>query len=131
MTVHPPSHAAGARRSRHRSPAARPTAEVLEGRALLTGGLPTFAKGDILVGVSDGIQWRHADGSLVATLPSSAPYNTGMAFDQGGNLYATAFSSNQVNRFDASGSSLGTFGGGFNSDPESIVFDASGNAYVG
>ena len=46
-------------------------------------------------------------------------------------LYATAFTSNQINRFDSAGNRLGTFGSGFNSNPESIVFDAAGNAYVG
>src|SRR5262249_30272111 len=118
-------------RLRYRSPAAKPSVELLEGRQLLSGASPSFVKGDMLIGVADGIQWRHADGSLVKTLPTSALYNTGMAFDSNGNLYSTAFASNQVNRFDTSGVSLGTFGSGFTNDPTSIAFDASGNAYVG
>jgi uncharacterized repeat protein (TIGR01451 family) len=105
---------------------------MLEQRQLLTGGPPVFTTGDVLVGVTGGIQWRHADGSLVSTLPITAGQSsTGMAFDQAGNLYATGFLMEQINRFNPSGTSLGTFGSGFNKNPESIVFDAAGNAYVG
>ena len=56
-----------------------------------------------------------------------------MAFDkqQPGNLYVTDFSAGAVTKFDASGNRLGTFGSGYNSQPESILFDAAGDAYVG
>ena len=65
------------------------------------------------------------------TLPSPAVDNAGMALAKNGDLYVTGFGANKVNRFSTSGASLGTFGSGYNSDPESIVFDALGNAYVG
>ena len=65
------------------------------------------------------------------TLPSSAIDNAGMALAKNGDLYVTGFEANQVNRYSTTGASLGTFGSGYNSDPESIVFDALGNAYVG
>jgi uncharacterized repeat protein (TIGR01451 family) len=123
MTVHPWAYAV---RRRHRSAAAKPVVERLEERQLLT-----FAPGDLLIGVNNGIQWRHSDGSLVMTLPSSALDNAGMALAKNGDLYVTSFEANKVNRFSTSGASLGTFGSGYNSDPESIVFDALGNAYVG
>jgi hypothetical protein len=55
----------------------------------------------------------------------------GMAFDAAGNLYATALNGDNVFEFDHRGNLLGTFGSGFNLYPESIVFDSSGNAYVG
>src|SRR5262249_40592688 len=34
-------------------------------------------------------------------------------------------------KYDIDGNKIGTFGSGFNADPESILFDKSGNAYVG
>jgi uncharacterized repeat protein (TIGR01451 family) len=106
--------------------------EVMEERQLLTGGPPAFGPGDVLVGVTGAVQWRHADGSLVATLPTTPGQPiTGMAFDRAGNLYATGWQAEQIDRFAPSGAALPTFGGGFNQNPESIVFDAAGNAYVG
>ena len=56
---------------------------------------------------------------------------TGMAFDSKGNLYITLFSSNAVSLLDNSGNVLGTFGSGYDSDPESILFDRRGNVYIG
>ena len=114
MTVHPRNYAI---RQGRRTPAARPAVERLEARQLLA-----FAPGDLLIGVSDGIQWRHSDGSLVMTLPSTAMDNAGMALAKSGDLYVTGFEANQINCYSTTGASLGTFGSGYNSDPESIVF---------
>ena len=93
----------------------------------------TFAVGDVFVAVSNGkVQWRLPDGTLNATLDTGfTGYTTGMAFDKLGRLYVTGFSSQQVARFDAAGNLLGTFGSGYNSAPESILFNAAGEAYVG
>ena len=43
----------------------------------------------------------------------------------------TDFSAQNVSAFDNHGTLLGTFGSGYNADPESILFDGSGNVYVG
>jgi hypothetical protein len=53
-----------------------------------------------------------------------------MAFDSSGNLYVTDFAAANVSKFDNTGTLLGTFGSGYGI-PESILFDAAGNAYVG
>src|SRR4029077_14595909 len=102
---------------------------------------PTFQTGDVFVGVacfSEGgctgkVLWYRNDGTFVKTLDTGQinTETTGMAFDASGNLYATVFEANNVVKFDHSGSLLGTFGSGYNFDPESIRFDSAGNAYVG
>lgn len=104
---------------------------------------PTFQTGDVFVaigGFSSGditrhgrVLWYRKDGSFVKTLDTGQA-NTetaGMAFDASGNLYAAVFQANNVVKFDHSGNLLGTFGTGYNLDPESIHFDSSGNVYVG
>src|SRR5258708_1323573 len=48
-----------------------------------------------------------------------------------GDLLATGFDSQTVSRFDSAGNLKGSFGGGYDSNPESIVQDAAGNFYVG
>lgn len=113
----------------------------------------TYGKGDVFVAVSNGqVQWHNPDGSLVTTLDdTTGGFTTGMAFDGGGNLYVTDFSGGGENTngakpnsanapggagvgtvsvFDTSGTLQGTFGSGY-ANPESILFDKSGNAYVG
>lgn len=92
--------------------------------------------GDVFVGTGSGrIEHFSSSGVLLDTLSTGLtdhPDNdTGMAFDQNGNLYATDFDSQAVSKFDNSGNLLGTFGSGYASWPESIVFDLSQNAYVG
>jgi DNA-binding beta-propeller fold protein YncE len=110
---------------------------VLSG--LFVFGLPvqqavaqTFQNGDVFVAISDGqVQWRNATGTLIQTLNTGqGGYTTGMAFDEDGFLYVTNFSANSVSVFNKSGVLQGTFGSGY-STPESIIFDAAGNAYVG
>ena len=93
-----------------------------------------FQTGDIFAGVGNGrIKHFGPDGTLLDTLDTGAgsTEDTGMAFDASGNLYATVFEANNLYKFDNRGNRIGTFGGGYNRDPESIVFDKSGNAYVG
>jgi sugar lactone lactonase YvrE len=73
-----------------------------------------------------------ADGTLNATLDTGlGGYTTGMALDTAGNLYVTNFTAGAITRFDSGGNRLGTFGSGYNASPESIAFDAAGDAYVG
>ena len=94
----------------------------------------TFATGDIFASVGSGqVQHYTSAGVLLETLNTGqGGFTTGSAFDGAGNLYVTNFSSNSVSKFagptDPHTASL--FGSGY-STPESIVFDASGNVYVG
>jgi uncharacterized protein (TIGR03437 family) len=103
----------------------------------VTGG-PAFQAGDILLSMTDGtVQWRRRDWSLVRVLTSTTDGQAkGMAFDSSGNLfvthwYGTGSSGNDIMRFDRNGNSVGLFGSGFDCNPSSIVFDNSGNAYIG
>jgi len=95
----------------------------------------SFPSGHILVSVGDGlVQERDATGALVRTLDTDkglGALTAGLAFDSAGTLYATDFSANDVSHFNGDGTLFGSFGSGYNLDPESIVFDSSDNAYVG
>lgn len=96
--------------------------------------LPTFQIGDVFVGIGNGlIAWYRPDGTFVQNLDSTTGSleMTGMAFDSAGNLYATAFQAQRVAKFDTQGNFLGLFGSGYNADPESMIFNAAGEAFVG
>jgi len=93
-----------------------------------------FAVGDVFAGIGGAqIKRFSSGGAYLATLNTNASnnYDTGMAFDRSGNLYATNFDKQSVSKFDSSGNYVGTFGSGYDSIPESMVFDRLGNAYVG
>jgi RHS repeat-associated protein len=94
-----------------------------------------YALGDLFVSIGQGrVQWRHADGTLVGTLNTvtGSTYTTGSTFDAAGNFFVTDFDANAVSKFDNSGNLVSSyFGSGYNSDPESILADASGDFYVG
>ena len=96
-----------------------------------------FPSGNVFVSIGDGnVQEWNVSGSptLVTTLNTgkgAGIFTTGLAFDAAGNLYVTDFNANDVSKFNGSGALVGSFGSGYNADPESILFDASGNAYVG
>ena len=95
---------------------------------------PTSENGDVFVGLDNGtVQWRRSDGTFVAslTVPGGGAI-TGMTFDKSGKLYVTKFDANNISVFAANGALLSpTFGSNYGKSPESIVFDISGNAYVG
>jgi len=87
----------------------------------------------LFVGVSNGqIEQFDTSGNLLNTLNTNqGGSTTGMAFDSQGAFYVTDFTADTVTKFDGTGKLIGNFGSGYNCKPESIVFDDSGNAYVG
>jgi hypothetical protein len=100
-----------------------------------TSGTTPITSGDILVSVGNGlVQERTPTGTLVQTLDTgkgASVETAGLAFDAAKNLYVTDFEANDVSKFNHNGALVGSFGSGYDSHPESIVFDSSGNAYVG
>jgi hypothetical protein len=99
-----------------------------------TTSLPS---GDVFVSVGDGHvqEWNPANLTApVRTLDTGkglGALTAGLGFDLRRTLYSADFSSQDVSHFNGDGTLLGSFGSGYNQDPESIVFDSSGNAYVG
>lgn len=100
----------------------------------------SFEPGDVLVSLETGpVQWRLPDGTLRGVLvPTVLGTGEGMGFDNSGNLYVARWrvdsmgiTGNTVEMFTVLGQSLGAVGSGFNCDPHAIVFDATGNGYVG
>jgi uncharacterized repeat protein (TIGR01451 family) len=99
----------------------------------------TFQPDDILLSMKDGtVQWRHSDWTLVKIITSSTDGQAkGMALDASGNLFVTHYfgtglSGNDVMKFDPNGNLIGLFGSStYDCNPSSIVFDKSGNVYVG
>jgi len=92
-----------------------------------------FVKGEVFVGAGNGQVFVYSPtGDLLQKLSSGlSSETTGMAFDASGNLYSTNFQADAIVKYDVSGNKLGTFGSGFNTHPESILFDKSGDAFVG
>lgn len=92
-----------------------------------------FTPGNLLASTGDGLVREFTpEGAEVRALNTGAFQTAGSAFGLDGQLYVTTFSSNSVAEFDSSGDLLGTFGSGYNSDPESVVVDPStGDVYVG
>ena len=92
-----------------------------------------FITGNVFVGAGNGQVFVYSQtGTLLQKLSSGlSSETTGMALDASGTLYSTNFEANAIVKYDSNGNKIGTFGSGFNSHPESILFDKSGNAYVG
>jgi hypothetical protein len=96
-----------------------------------------FPGGNVFVSVGNGQvqEWNPnaSPAALVRTFDTGkgAVFTTGLAFDASKNLYVTDFDANDVTKFNNDGSLAGPFGSGYSASPESIVFDSSGNAYVG
>ena len=85
--------------------------------------------GDVFVSVGDGlVQERQPNGTLVRTLDTNTgagEFTTGLAIN-GGNLYVTDFGpAKDVSKFGPDGTLIGSFGSGYNFNPESIVFDST------
>ena len=97
---------------------------------------PAYVIGDVFAAVGQGqVKQFSNTGTLLNTLTGQpSVFTAGMAFDAtdaSANLYATGFDGAVVSKFDNMGTLLGSFGSGYNADPESIVLDAAGNFYVG
>src|ERR1700730_3125676 len=95
-----------------------------------------YINGDLMVSLGDGTSGNQVneykpDGTLMQTLTTFGVGPGGSRFDANGNFYVADFRGQTVDKFDANGASAGTFGGGYGQRPESILFDRSGNAYVG
>lgn len=100
------------------------------GAALPANAVP-FTIGNIFVSTGVGTVLEYTPtGTLVQTLNVGTGFITGSAFDAAGNFYATRFSNGALQKFNADGTSAGTFATGLPT-PESVVLDAAGNIYVG
>ncbi|MCG3126797.1 MAG: hypothetical protein CHACPFDD_01652 [Phycisphaerae bacterium] len=93
-----------------------------------------FESGDVFAATANG-EYKHYDpaGNFLQILSTGlGGYTTGMATDASGNLYGTNFSAGNISRFTGPPAphnhSIWASPGG---TPESIVFDGSGNAFVG
>lgn len=98
-----------------------------------------FEEGHVFAAVGTG-RVAHYDGAgtfLEILDTTRGGFTTGMGFDQAGNLYVTNFSDASVSRFDNNGNLINSVFVNTGADspgvaaPESIVFDATGNFYVG
>jgi hypothetical protein len=90
----------------------------------------TFASGDIIVGVGNGMYkvFDSTGTNLLFTLDTTtgSSEDTGGAFDANGNLFVTNFEANSVSEFDSHGNLItANFGSGFNSHPESITINSA------
>lgn len=92
-----------------------------------------FELGDVFASTSDGKVHVYSQfGTLKQVLDTGlGGFTTGSTFDSDGNFYVTAFSSNVVSQFDMNGNLIdATWATGINAN-ESIVFNATGDAYIG
>jgi hypothetical protein len=110
------------------------TAVLVSASPAYGDGVP-FHVGDVLAGVGNGLI-KHFDssGNLLDTLntTSGSRDETGMCFDSAGNLFTTNFEANTISEFDKNGNLVAaSFGSGFNSSPESCVFNSAGQMFVG
>jgi len=94
-----------------------------------------FQLGDVFAGSKDGMieHYRPGTGFLAEYNIGGFGEVTGMAFDTSGNLYATRFGSSSMVKLDNSGNVLSNpfVTNDAGSHNESIVFDQSGNFYIG
>ncbi len=114
---------------------------------LLTGGQPVlsapqmqgaaqfsqFQIGDILLSMSNGdILWYDSNGKFIGHLDAKTQGQLGgSAFNPFDNeLYVVSLSDQLIRLFDTGGSLLGSFNSGFDNNI-SILFDSTGNTYVG
>jgi len=88
----------------------------------------------VFIGVGGGKIMQFAtNGTVLKTLDTTVGGTIAdMAFDKAGNLYSVDFTAAKVSKFNlTSGTLSGTFGSGYDCQPETMVFDGAGNVYVG
>jgi hypothetical protein len=97
--------------------------------------IPPIPNGHLLAGVGQGLINHYTPaGALVEQLNTTTgtSLDTGMCFDQSGNLYTTNWIAGSVSKFSPTGALLTkNWATGFNTRPESCVVDKNGNVYVG
>jgi streptogramin lyase len=101
-----------------------------------TASAVTFGTGDIFASTGGGtVQVYDPTGVLLDTLNTGlGGFTTGSVTNVNtGNFYVTDFSAANVSEFSNTGALIGTFGSGYTAtaNPESILFDGSGNVWVG
>src|SRR3972149_6677025 len=104
------------------------------GQLLPVAAAVPFGVGDVFAGVGAGkIKHFSPTGVFLEELDTATGSNEekGMAFDSSGNLFVTNLTHNSMSKFNNGDNFISPFGSGFNLHPESIVFDAAGNLYVG
>jgi hypothetical protein len=110
------------------------SAVVLLGLSGPASAVP-FVVGDVFASIGSGqVQQYSSTGVLKDTLNTTVGgFTTGSAFDATGNFYVTNFGGGSISKFAGPGDphTVSTFASGINASPESIVFDAAGNMYVG
>jgi hypothetical protein len=90
-----------------------------------------FEVGDVLASVGNGQVQDYRGGVLIQTLNTGlGGFTTGSTTDSAGNFYVTNFSVGNVTEFNSNGVFVQNIAAG-GGNPESIVFSASGTAYVG
>lgn len=115
---------------------------LLAAAAVLAAGLvhsdasaAQFSYGDIFASVSNGQVYHYnSGGDLLETLDTGlGGITAGLAFDQEGNLYVANHSKNSITRFSsAEGHTASNFSGNLGmKKPEGVIFDNSGNLWVG
>lgn len=93
-----------------------------------------IAKGTVMVSTGSGkVTEFDQNGNNLGQLDTTtgSANTTGSEFDSAGNFFVTDFQAQQVTKFDPTGALIGSFGSGYDADPESVIFDAAGNVYVG
>jgi sugar lactone lactonase YvrE len=100
--------------------------------SVVAANAAAITAGDVFASLSGGLVNEYTSaGAFVQTLNTGlGGFTTGSAFDSAGNFYVTDFSSSAVSKFNNNGVLQGTFGSGY-STPEDILFDGSGNVFVG
>jgi streptogramin lyase len=107
------------------------SAQIATGTVMVSTGSITAAGG--VPGGSGKVSMFDPTGTFLGQLDTKTvtPNTTGSVFDSLGNFYVTDFQAQAVTRFDPTGSLIGSFGSGYNLDPESVIVDSNSNIYVG